>query len=186
MAALIGCSPDNPASPGEDASPADTVAGQRTITSGRSLWGVWEVAIDPVTLRAGITPVRFANFHANVRQFVEESPCTNCLSIVPPIVPQLYGLDVNLSLTHPFPRLSYYTGFDVRGIVMLEGDYRFPALRLTTTRAPAGGWALRNPDGYTPMFNALDYTLPGVLGYSRGRMVPPTWLNPTNTLNAFN
>jgi hypothetical protein len=135
--------------------------------------------------QADVVPLRFSQFHANVRKFLEEGPCTNCLSVVPPIVPTSYGMDVDIALRHPFPGEDYYTGFDVRGIVMLEGGYAFPGMELATTRAGSGDWALLNPDGWTPVFNAQDYTLPGILGYSHGRLIPPTWPSPTNTLNAF-
>jgi hypothetical protein len=94
-------------------------------------------------------------------------------------------MDVTIALRHPFPGDSFHDGFDVRGIVMLQGDYGFPNMGYTTTRAATGGWALLNPDGYTTIFNAQDYTLPGIRGYSRGKMIPPSWPVPTNTLNAF-
>jgi hypothetical protein len=156
-----------------------------TDSAGRALWGIWQVSIDPVSGTAEVLPARFGEFHANVRKFLEEGPCMNCLRVVPPVVPQPYGMDVTISLQHPFAGNAYYDGFDVRGIIMLEGDFSFEALHCLTTRASEGGWAILNPDGYTKIFNAVDYTLPGILGYSKGKMIPPSWPNPTNTLNPF-
>ncbi len=182
---LSGCSGGDPISP------TDTTAGSLNGMSNplssdaRMLWGMWEIGIDPATGTTSVLPLRFASFHANVRQLLEESPCKGCLQVVPPITPTPEGMNIDIALIHPFIGDSYYTGFDVRGIVMLEGDYLFPYLGLTSTRAAAGGWALLNPDGWTDIFNAQKYTQPGILGYSHGMMIPPTWPDPPNTLNAF-
>lgn len=73
------------------------------LTAGRQLWGIWDIAIDPVSGDFEVVPARFSEFHANVRKFLEESPCKNCLKVVPPIVTKPYGMDVTISITHPFP-----------------------------------------------------------------------------------
>ncbi len=186
---LWGCSVSDPISPDGGTDRQDlTQAPQSTLLSSDNyLWGVWEIVIDPVSLEIAINQIRQGTFHANVRQFLEEGPCTSCLSIMPPIIPQTYGMDVTLALTHPFPGLDQYTGFDVRGIVLLEGTYDFDIFSMLTTRAGAGDPSVLNHDGWTTAFNAIDYTLPGILGYSPGTMIPPppTWSNPDNNLNAF-
>jgi len=178
---VSGCSMNAPTTP--DAVNG-TVSMNQVSDGGRQLWGLWEVNIDPDSLEASVTPMRFGEFHVNVRTFLEEGPCIDCLS-VQMLIPQPYGFDVDLAITHPFPGLSYYVGFDVRGIIMLEGAYSSPTLGFLTTRSAAGDSALLNPDGWTQIFNANDYILPGILGYSAGKMVPPTWPDPINNLNAF-
>jgi len=177
---LGGCSQGSSVSPTLD--PTNSRPSQ-DFSAGRQVWGLWEISIDPDSLSADITPLRFGEFHANVRKFLEEGPCFDCLSVQPPIIPQPYGFDVDIAITHPFPGLSYYIGFDVRGIVMLEGSFQIA--NLLTTCALRGDSALLNPDGWTMMFNANDYTQPGIFGYSKGKMVSPLWPAPTNDLNAF-
>ena len=187
VALLVGsCASGNAVTPPSQNPDPGALTGQVAPSeSGRVLWGIWEISIDPAKGTYEVAPARFSEFHANVRQFLEEAPCKTCLKLVPPLVPKPYGMDVTISITHPFAGIPYYDGFDVRGIIMLEGDFAFPTFGFMTARAIPGKWALLNPDGFTTAFNALDYTLPGILGYSRGKMVPPSWPDPTNTLNAF-
>ena len=180
---IAGCATGNPVSP--PGSGPDLSAAQTAVSSGRILWGIWQIEIDPASGTATVVPARFSEFHANVRKFLEEGPCVNCVRVVPPITPTSYGMDVTIAVRHPFPGNTFYHGFDVRGIIMLEGDYSFPNLGFLSTRVASGGWGLVNPDGFTSIFNAVDYTAPGILGYSRGKMVPSAWGNPANTLNAF-
>ncbi|MFH1676082.1 MAG: hypothetical protein ABIC40_03570, partial [bacterium] len=180
---LMGCSGSDPATP--SVSDTQPIVRAPVYDSGRTIWGIWEIAVDPVSLTSEIVPARFGEFHANVRQFLEQTPCTNCLKIVPPIIPTSYGFDVTIQLRHPFPGVSYYTGFDVRGIAMFGGSFEFPNLGLLTTRASNDDYCLLNADGYTRLFNAPEYTQSGMFGYSKGKLLPPTWPNPTNTLNAF-
>jgi len=182
---FVGCSTDNPLQPVARPDAISSQSASPDPSQGRTLWGIWEIAVNPRTLTAEVSPVRHGAFHANVRKFLEESPCSNCLKVVPPILPKPYGLDVTIAITHPFAGATDLMGFDVRGIIMLQGEYSFPNLGCVTTRIPGDGFALRNPDGYTPIFNAADYTKPGILGYSKGKMVPPIWGDPLDTLNAF-
>ena len=186
-AILIGCASGNPVMP----SKSDIAGSNPSVAdSNRVLWGLWQIEIDPDSLTANVVPARYGEIHVNVRKFLEDSPCTTCLSVVKPIVKQPYGIDVTIAIRHPFPGNAYYTGFDVRGIAMLEGSFIFyevipPNHPLLSTRAKAGDPAVLNPDGYTKIFNAVEFTNPGILGYSRGKMVPAVWGDPTNTLNAF-
>ncbi|HDS29885.1 MAG TPA: hypothetical protein ENN67_02450 [Firmicutes bacterium] len=181
---VCGCSSGNPASPSDFPAP-QSISFAQSADNGRISWGIWEITINPESLDAEVVPMRFADFHVNIRKFLEETPCINCLRVVPPIIESPDGLDVSIQIIHPFAGDTLYTGFDVRGIIMLEGNYANPEMDILTTRVAAGGWGLLNPDGWTPLFNAVVYTNPGILGYSRGKMVPDIWGNPTNTLNAF-
>jgi len=168
-----------------DADLENPVSASISDQDGRMIWGIWEITIDPVTLEAQAVPFRAAGFHANVRKFLEEGPCTTCLALVPPIVPKPYGMDVDIRITHPFPGQTYFNGFDVRGIIILDGEYQFPNMGLRSTHAASGGPALLNPDGYARIFNAVEYTMPGIFGYSQGKLVNADWGLPMNTLNAF-
>ena len=180
-----GCASLNPVIPSDPYTVISAEVNPESANSSRTLWGLWQIAIDPADGTAEVIPVRDASLHVNVRQFLENSPCTDCLQVVPPLLITPEGIDANIRIIHPFPGDSVFTGFDVRGIVMLEGDYYFPMSDVLTTKASAGGWSLLNPDGWTGMFNAQDFTQPGIFGYAPGKMIPSTWPDPTNTLNAF-
>jgi hypothetical protein len=189
-ASNVATLPSDNASTGMSAQPGTagtqgTAENEGSTNPGRQLWGVWEISIDPESGDVEVVPARFSEFHANVRKFLEDGPCKNCIKVVPPIVHQPYGIDVTISLTHPFPGNTNFNGFDVRGICMLDGEYLLPTPEYLTTRLLPGNAALRNPDGFTTAFNAPYFTLPGILGYSPGKMVPPSSLYPFDTLNAF-
>jgi hypothetical protein len=183
LTVLLSCAGSDPVTPAG----TPEVSNQSILTAADSpgtLLGLWKIVIDQQTLEYEVIPERFSTFHVNVRQFLEESPCKNCLALEPPIIVQPYGMDVSIGIEHPFPGLSKYIGFDVRGIVMLQGQYNFPGFNQTSTRVAAGDWGLRNPDGYTDAFNKY-WVLPGILGYSTGKLSNPDWGLPVNTLNAF-
>jgi hypothetical protein len=81
----------------------------------------------------------------------------------------------NLTLTHPFPGLIKYTGFDVRGIFISKADYAFAV----SGRSIAWGLnvpVLLNPDGYTSLFNPTEFPnsgpLPPALKYFPGKYSP--------------
>lgn len=182
---LLGCSGNSPITPPTDTEILQGLNSHGSPSPNRALLGLWEVRIDASDSEIEIIPTRFGTVHLNIRRFLEEGVCTNCFSIEPPVIFQPYGFDIDLSITHPFPGLSIYTVFDVRGIVMLPGTYTFPNMEFLTTRVSNGDWSILDPDGWTPIFNADDYPGPGVAGYSRGKMVNPDWGDPTNTLNPF-
>jgi hypothetical protein len=182
---ILGCSGNSPTIPsGSEIIPPD-LSMDYVSSPDRTLLGLWEVNIDASTGEYEIIPQRFSEVHLNIRKFLEEGVCTDCFKIELPIQIQPYGFDVNLSITHPYPGLSIFTIFDVRGIVMLPGTYSFPDSNFLTTRVSNGDWSILDPDGWTPIFNAVDYPGPSVAGYSRGRYVNPDWGDPTNTLNPF-
>ncbi|MCX6646682.1 MAG: hypothetical protein NTY09_10035 [bacterium] len=182
---FIGCSGNSPATPSARENILPDISQSYLAPQNRTILGLWEVNIDASSGECEITPARFGEVHLNIRKFLEEGVCTNCFKIEPPIVVQPYGFDVNLSITHPYPGMSIFTVFDMRGIIMLPGTYSFPSSDILTTRVSNGDWSILNPDGWTPIFNAVDYPGPGVKGYSRGRYVDPDWGDPTNTLNPF-
>ncbi len=179
---LAGCSNGNPVLPSQ----ASAEQNPNAVSSNRYELGIWEVVIDPVELSVEVVQIRNGNFHLNIRRYIEENPCSDCLTFEKPVVPKPYGADVDITINHPFDNMLY-TVFDVRGIVMLEGSYEFTVEEKTylTTHAGLGDPALLNPDGWTGLFNAQEYTLPGVFGYTVGTRIPPSWSEPTNTLNAF-
>ena len=108
-------------------------------------------------------PLREGNFHLNALNLLENTTCHNCVSIGK-IVKEGNGIvDIDISITHPFPGLMQYTGFDVKGIIMFNGSFVasnipheyivgfvhpeiFP-LRFNLTFL--GDWGLLNQDGYS-------------------------------------
>ena len=59
-------------------------------------------------------------------------------------------------LNHPYPGNLKLTGFDVRGVFITGSDFMFPVSGRTV--ASGDGIAhLLNPDGYTSLFNPVEF-----------------------------
>jgi hypothetical protein len=130
--------------------------------------------------------MRTADLHLNAVRMLETSPCPFCLQItkITAVPPNEVHADVRL--LHPFPGLDKYTGFDVRGILITDGDLVFPS----SGRIVAFGEntiRLKNADGYTHLFNPTEFPVtlpvPPALRYIPGKYAPLTDLS--STLNPF-
>ncbi len=88
-------------------------SGQGFISPGHNVLGAWELVFDFENLTAEAIPVRLATGHFNVRKFMEDGPCTNCLTLhnFSPQPDETFYIDVKF--THPFPGLDNFSGFDV-------------------------------------------------------------------------
>lgn len=113
---LTGCSGSSPMEPpGIGDNGSHEISSPLNYENNRTLWGLWTVSIDPVTLQAEVVPLRTTEFTANVTRFMQPpaSPI-NMLSIA------LNGGDpssgyfiVDITVNHPFPGVNFYNGFDV-------------------------------------------------------------------------
>ena len=87
--------------------------------SQRSLWGVWDIVLDPVSESVIIEPVRYAKVHFNITEMITPPICDDCLTIfVNYFDPVEHIYDVDVTLRNP----TLITARDVRGIVYFD-DY---------------------------------------------------------------
>jgi PKD repeat protein len=161
--------------------------GQARTASNVHLWGLWEVTLDPAAETAELVPLRDAQFTCNVTQFLQPPAATkHLMSIyIDPSSDFVTGdLVVDVTLTHPFPGLDTYTGFDVRGVCIGNGSIS----GIIDTLIRYGGpddLRVVNPDGLTRWFNPREFTKYDTLfGYTRGKLGTPSddW---TATLNGY-
>jgi len=150
------------------------------------LWGVWNISINPDSLEAELTPLRGAEFTCNVTQFLQPpiSPVHMIgLTVLPSSDVAAGYFEVEVTIRHPFPGLPYYSGFDVRGILLSNGSYQ--ADHDSSLVFPGeGDTRLVNADGWTRWWNAEEFTsYESIFGYTRGKLAPP--LFPTSTLNGY-
>jgi len=156
-------SPDNPVIP------PDSNVRTPDGTSGRVLWGLWDIGIDTVNGEFSIVPLRAAEFHINALGFLEP-PALTGLAIdngtIKFDIPN-NSVEVDVILNHPFPGLNQYTGFDVRGIVMMPGagiPFSDWTLILPGTSTPH----LVNLDGYTRWWNPKEFPGTGLFAFKEG------------------
>ena len=130
------------------------------------LWGMWRIVADPVAGTLDIVPLRTESFHANVIPFLE--PPAGLKLKISNLVFDGDICDVDVSLTHPFPGMSQYTGFDVCGILISNGSWTgFHDAALTM--AGPGDTRLLNADGFTRWWNPLEFPQDGtILRYKDG------------------
>ncbi len=173
---VTGCgkSTDPSQAPIDPQSPAASAASKDFNSNGnRTLWGYWTIRIDPDNKTFEIVPDRGAGSHFNVVRLLEVDPCTDCLSIsnvswLPDNIVQC-----DFQLRHPFPGMVKLTGFDVRGVLVTDGDTLFPASNRFVS-LDGSNPALIDPDGYTNLFNPVEFP-PGsspwpILEYIPGKM----------------
>jgi len=133
----------------------------------RGVFGAWEVIVDTQTLSAEILPSRNASaigdiFDADLSQFLEISPCANCVSLGNIFVDTYGNINIEMYMRHPFPNPTArpdLNGFDIRGIYILPSDLTDANIDvlLPGDVTEDASWSMRmlNPDGYTSHFDEL-------------------------------
>jgi uncharacterized delta-60 repeat protein len=180
---------DSPVSPqlaqgdslsGPQIPPPDTLDSRE----GHLLWGYYLFFYDPGVNSADVIPIRNAGTHWNALKWLEQGPCTDCVSIEG-ITPNPSGTkSIDIKIRHPFTSPNL-TGFDVRGIAMFNGSHVFPVSGLNMPDRTLGDGELVNADGYTTLYNVTTAgSGPGGLqGYIKGKFATIT--APGAKLNGF-
>jgi len=121
LIAVPGCS-EGPSPTSPDVEP--TQSGQGSSGSLQAqLWGYWDITIDTSTGEVTAVPDRSAMFSANVVTFLNSNPANLSFQINKIVQGADYtDIDINIGLTHPFPGLNQYDGYDVRGIFIGDGS----------------------------------------------------------------
>lgn len=168
--------------PSPGASAADQSGGAR------HLWGYWQVGIDPRTGSVDVLPIRGIEFTANVTVFLQP-PMGKTSNLRIKIIDASHFMDeglidVEVTLIHPFPGLDMYTGFDVMGVFVHDGDtvgkYDGDVFYARTDEVGL----LLNADGYTRWYNPKEFTGKGILGFVEGAL-GNKGMNFTATINPY-
>ncbi len=175
LAILAGCSGTAGNNPAEPLSPIET---RISDSNDRTLWGYYEIYVDPVAPSVEITALRQASMHLNALKYLE-TPTSTLVSLEGPLHINGDVLTVNIGLTHPFPQLIF-TGFDVRGILVSRGSIDFGDGLIAPGK---GDLRLLNADGYTRFWNPTDFS---GSGYQDGILGTPNSVGNFNaTVNGF-
>ncbi len=181
----LGCSGggDSPVAPapGTDITSGSTHSGAVEQTH---LWGYWDIYVNPDTMEAEIVANRQAAFTANVTKPLNKNPTALALSFNGMTAYTEYiDVDLNLSITHPFPGVPEVNGYDVRGVFMGDGsatmaynsDLVYPMLGTDQMMLPDPGDGFGGPDGYTRWYNLTEFsgTAPPLFSYTQGSLATP-------------
>ncbi len=157
------------------------------------LWGYYDVDIDIPSQTATAVENRQAMFTANVVNFINNKPAGLSFHIKGTSVgPEYIEVDIDVSISHPFPGLHQYDGYDVRGVFMGDGSASLATTGGTYPRAGTDQMMLADshgfggPDGYTRWFNIGEFSEGGMplFSYTEGKLASPGF-NGTATLNAY-
>ncbi len=178
MLVAMGCSNSagNPVLPDENVNltQGNSASGMQT-----HLWGYYTVYVDVETETVEAVIDRSGMFTANVTNFLNGSPFAMSFLINEIVTGTDYiDIDIDVGLTHPFPGMPQYNGYDVRGAFMGDGsaslasvdvDYPVPGTDQFMLADPNGGNGA--PDGYTRWFNRTEFNggVP-LLSYTQGNL----------------
>jgi len=193
---ILGCS--NGADPSVPVTDPVQPPELSVAVSGQSqvhLWGLYEITVDTDSMTVEVIPNRGAMFTANVVNFINSSQDGLGFTINEVIPGVDYtDIDLDVMISHPFPGLPQYNGYDVRGIFMGDGstslayntdysyaEHGFEQFMLSDPDDGYGG-----PDGYTRWFNQEEFSYGGMplFQYTQGKYATPDY-SPTATLNPY-
>ena len=190
--ATAGCAGSNPAIPSGNAN-LSSASGDRTVST--QIWGYYDVYIDLESHTATAVPNRQAMFTANVVNFINGKPASLGFKInKTPVGPSYVDVDIDVSITHPFPGMTQYNGYDVRGVFMGDGSMSmaynsklvFPVKGTDQFMLADPDDGFGGPDGYTRWFNKPEFSTGGMplFQYTQGKMASPNF-SGTSTLNPY-
>ena len=200
-AVAFGCSSGggNPTAPssGPDLTGSVSHVGQAQT----HLWGYYDVYIDVENQTVEALVNRDAMFAANVVTFLNGKPANLAFKINDtPVGADFIDVDLDVSITHPFPGMHAYDGYDVRGIFIGDGSQDmitclFKCCNSVVAMAgvdqfmkdydvPDHAHSYGSPDGYTRWWNPEEFITPGVLGYTPGAFASKGYTG-TATVNPY-
>jgi hypothetical protein len=176
----LGCS----GNPGVmDSMDKDDIRGNSTAGS-HHCFGLWQMVADPAEGTLDVIELREAMMHLNALPFLEPPALLN-LSLEHIEFIGNTELIADIGLRHPFLGLTEFSGFDVCGILISNGNGTFGNTGLSY--AMGDDTYLLNPDGYTRWWNPEDFPQDGTISaYKDGLLGTPDSVGNFNTdLNGY-
>jgi hypothetical protein len=151
--------------------------------TGHQLWGYWIIHSENPDKPLEVIPARQALMHLNIINFLESSSCSDCLKFAFAGDGPDGSKNIDVTIKHPpYLNKTNFTGFDVRGITILNGSKYFAESGLTMSLSELGDGELINADGYTTLHNP-ETLGNGIEGYIKGKFASSEL--PNATLNGY-
>jgi hypothetical protein len=185
-----GSNPINPLTPTE---------GQAKAQSGQTqLWGYYDMYLDQDTLAVAAVPNRSVEYSVNIVRLLNKSAANLIISTLQTVVHAPYiDTSVNITIKHPYPGMTQYNAYDVRGIVLTNGHgtmasnaalkYPLPGqdqMLMDNPNVVPPGVAGGGADGYTRWWNPTEFRIPGLFGYTQGMYATKNYA-PTATFSPY-
>jgi len=207
MFVAVGCSSGGGTPTAPTAGPDLTGSSSHVGQAQTHLWGYYDVYIDVENQTVEAVLNRMCMFTANVTTFVN-NPVSNLSFEIygTPATADYVDVDIDVTIKHPFPGMTEYNGYDVKGVFMGTGSatmkystklkyaeygtdqavYDFNDKASLAYTDPYGDELVGMPDGYTRWFNAKEFIFPGIMGYTAGKLATPAYTAMlTATLNGY-
>ncbi|MFH1513842.1 MAG: sialidase family protein [bacterium] len=125
--------------------------------SGESVFGKFDIVIQPEIPDAIITPIRRSadigeSWDLEIDQYLQSDPCTDCLHIGNLGLDELNRIVMDVGIKHPFDKSSSrldLDAFDVRAIIVVQGNEIFPNTLIGDQVVFGQFKLLANADGFT-------------------------------------
>lgn len=153
------------------------------------LWGIYDVVFDEGLGEFVIEPIRNAQFTFNILYFLQPpdgDPANLAIKITDKTKLLTEGkLTLDVTVKHPINKPNL-VGFDTMGVLMGNGSIPFTG-DPGVVMAGANDLYLLNADGYTRWMNQLEFTTPGLSGYTEGKLGTKgqTWSATVNGYKYF-
>ena len=169
----FGCSKNKsiPSAPLIDPSMASETD-QGTGGSVTSLLGYYDIYFDIGAGTFEAVENRTAEFTLNIVPFLNQmtnphNGITFGSIVIHDEDPEVFGVDVEFRIHHPFPGVDQYKVYDLRGVIIGNGSKTFSYKGLDVPSHGTDLW-MKNADGYTRWFNPVDFTTELIFGYAPG------------------
>lgn len=181
---MTGCSGNNSNPFTPEFSDLTGLSNSNSKHSQTHLWGYYQINIDTLNKTVSIIPLRGPLFTVNVVTFLNGKPDNLKLNnLVTKATTDYIDVGVDVGITHPFPGMATYNGYDVRGVFIGNGsasmDYNsdliYSVLGKDQTMLADPDNGTGAPDGYTRWFNPVEFQNPGIFGYTKGKLATPKY-----------
>lgn len=187
LVVIAGCSGagSNPVT--SDPATEQITVGPASVTNNRYLLGYGDLYLDTENLTIEAVPNRSSEFHFNITEIITTCDVGDCFFVdIPGFTPE-GDIDILFRLTSPAFNTTL-TGFDIRGIFIMDGDFEFPEQNLKWGYYGANNYSIVNADGYStlwcPVLWPMDKFHRPLFEYYEGEAAI-TGYNATGTLNPY-
>ncbi|MCX6645640.1 MAG: hypothetical protein NTY09_04685, partial [bacterium] len=130
--------------------------------SGRDLLGFFDVVYDPTSGEMTAVPVRSSQWHLNALTFIENAEWGPAIqfsnvSLIDNVI------DVDVSITNPFPGIPQFCGFDMKGVVIGTADMADPIDPTCRWAGSSAALRLLNADGWVRWWNLTEFPYNGTI-----------------------
>ncbi len=153
-----------------------------SLRAGNMLWGYFTGHANLEKQIFELSPNRAAAMHLNLVPTADQLNLIDVHVLWSESNLSLGQITVDVTLNNPFASQARYPGFDVRGIFITSSSVEIAnGLWTAGDQDPR----LLNPDGYTRWWNPVEFTDPGVMGYSDGKLGAPNSGQLDAEINAY-